>query len=863
MTDDNKTEENEVKIVKEKIDGVLPLIIQDEMRSCYLDYAMSVIVGRALPDVRDGLKPVHRRVLFAMRTLNNYHNKSYLKSARVVGDVLGKYHPHGDTAVYNTIVRMAQDFSLRYPLIDGQGNFGSIDGDEAAAMRYTEIRMKKLSEEMLKDLDKDTVDWQPNYDDSLQEPKVLPAKLPNLLVNGSTGIAVGMATNIPPHNLTEVMKALLVLVANRNTTIDELLMLIPGPDFPTGGEIHGLEGIRSAYTTGKGIIQIRSKVEVEAYGKGDERERIVITEIPYQVNKSKLIEKIAELVNSKAVEGVSDIRDESNRLGIRICIDLKKGEIPSVILNRLYKHTQLQISFGIIFLSIVNGSPKVLNIKDQLLYFIDHRKEIIIRRTIFDLNKAKEKAHILEGLKIAVENIDPIILLIKTAEGPSQAKQKLQENYKLSEIQAQAILDMRLQRLTGLERDKIIQDYNLTMQEIEKLEGILKDEEKIKEIMKEEFQELLDNYGDKRKTTIVARGKEIEVKDLIKNEQVIVTITHKGYIKRMANDTYRAQKRGGSGVKGAASTDDDFFTDIFTANTHATILFFTSKGQVFSKKVYDIPEGVRTAKGRNLANLLPIASTEKIKEIIAIDDENKMEGMFLVFATERGLIKRSSYDEYVRIQQNGLRAIKILDSDSLLGVRVTDGKKDVLLCSSSGKIIRFAEDDCRVLGRVSQGMKGINLSENEKVIGMETIDDSVEIFSITDNGYGKRTGVSQYRKQSRGGKGILAMKLTEKTGEIISIKPVTDSDDLMIITDKGQVIRIKISGISLIGRTTQGVRLIRLKEGEKVVAVENFCDPESESETENNVKINEPVENLEIVEFEEVESVEETPEEEK
>lgn len=809
--------------------NISPVVIQDEMKNCYLDYAMSVIVGRALPDVRDGMKPVHRRILYAMDSLNNYHNKPFLKSARVVGDVIGKYHPHGDAAVYGTIVRMAQDFSMRYPLVDGQGNFGSIDGDSAAAMRYTEIRMKKLSEEMLADLDKETVDWQPNYDDSLVEPQVLPTKVPQLLINGSAGIAVGMATNIPPHNLTEVMTGLIQLLDNPNITINELINIIPGPDFPTAGAIHGVEGIRSAYHTGKGVIQIRAKIDVEHSTKKD-RESIVITELPYQVNKAKLIERIAELVNEKELTGISDIRDESSREGIRVVIDLKKGEIANVIINKLYKMTPLQTSFGIIFLSIVNGSPRILNIKDQLQYFIDHRREIVIRRTAYELKKAKERAHILEGLKIAVENIDAIVEMIKKAAGPQEAKDKLMTSYSLSEIQAQAILDMRLQRLTGLERDKIVKDYQDIMKEIARLEGILGSEEQIKGIIRAEFQEIVENYGDKRRTEIIAKADEINMEDLVKKEEVIVTITHKGYVKRMSTDTYRTQKRGGTGVKGAdVDKDDDFYTTIFTANTHSTLMFFTSKGQVFSLKVYNIPEGNRTTKGRNVVNLIQVPPGETIKEILCVPEN--IEGKFLMIATERGIVKKSDLEEYKNIRQSGLTAIKIVDGDELLSVRVTDGNKDVLLCSSSGKIIRFAETDCRPLGRVSQGVKGIELNDDEKIIGMEIIDDSVEILSVTANGYGKRSSTTEYRRQSRGGKGILAMRLTDKNGDIIDIKPVTDKDDLMIITDKGQVIRTKISGISLMGRTTQGVRLIRLKEGENVVAVEKIAEEENSDET--------------------------------
>lgn len=815
MSDQNTVAENVVSVT-----------IRDEMKECYLDYAMSVIVGRALPDVRDGLKPVHRRVLFAMHALNNVHNRPYLKSARVVGDVIGKYHPHGDSAVYGTMVRMAQDFSMRYPLIDGQGNFGSIDGDNAAAMRYTEVRMDKMAEELLSDLEKDTIDWGPNYDDSLKEPLVLPARIPNLLVNGSSGIAVGMATNIPPHNISEITNGLLAILDNEDITVGELMEHIPGPDFPTAGEIVGTKGIRDAYRTGKGIIQIRAKWEIEEYKK--DRQRIVITELPYQVNKAKLIEDIARLVNEKEVTGISDIRDESNRLGIRVVIETKKDEIPTVIINRLFKGTQLQVSFGIIFLSLSNGMPKVMDIKEQLVCFLDHRREVVIRRTVYELKKAQERAHILEGLKITIENVDAIIKLIKEATGPDVAKERLIKQYSFSEIQAQAVLEMQLRRLTGLEREKIIKEYQEVMDLIVHLKSILADEALIKSIIRTELGEILEKYGDKRRTIIIPEAEEIVMEDMIKKEDQLVTITHKGYIKRMAMDTYKTQKRGGTGVKGADGADDDFFTNIFVADTHSILLFFTTKGLVFSQKVYTIPEAVRTAKGRNLANIIQLPPGEKIKEVMCVSGD--MEGKFLIFATERGIIKKTDLTDYKKIKQTGLRAIKIQDGDSILNVRITDGTKDVLLCSSAGKIIRFAETDCRPMGRVSQGVKGITLDENEKIIGMEIIDDSVEILSVTENGYGKRTISSEYRKQSRGGKGILAMRLTEKNGEIVQIKPVTDKDDLMIITDKGQVIRTKISGISLMGRTTQGVRIIRLKEGEKVVSVEKLYDPEVEVE---------------------------------
>ena len=814
--DNNNSEHNHGKINS--------LLIQDEMRECFLDYAMSVIVSRALPDVRDGLKPVHRRVLYAMHMLNNYHNKPYLKSARVVGDVIGKYHPHGDSAVYQAIVRLAQDFSMRYQVVDGQGNFGSIDGDNAAAMRYTEVRMRKIAEEMLKDIDKDTIDWQPNYDDSLQEPRVLPTKIPNLLVNGSAGIAVGMATNIPPHNLTEIMNGLKIVLRNPEISIDELMQTIPGPDFPTAGEIHGTSGIKSAYHTGKGIIQIRAKADIEVHGK-QERERIIINEIPYQVNKAKLIEKIAKLASDKDIVGISDIRDESSKLGIRIVIDVKRGEPANIILNKLFKMTQMQTSFGIIFLSINNGQPKLLNLKEQLQAFVDHRKEVIIRRTMYELKKAKERAHILEGLKTAVENIDAIVEMIKTSDGPQQARTRLMSNYSLSEIQAQAILDMRLQRLTGLERDKIIADYEAILKEIARLQAILDSEDMVKDMIEEEFEHVLTSFGDERRTEIVADADEIQVEDLIKNEEVIVTVTHKGYLKRMPTDTYKAQKRGGKGVKGAAS-EDDFYNSLFTAETHDKLMFFTNKGIVYTLKVYEIPEGSRTSKGRNIVNLLPMKPDEKLTEIIVVP--KTYDDHYLVIATEKGLVKKTKFEEYKNVKASGIRAIKVNDDDRVLGVRVTDGKKDILICADSGKVIRFAESDCRPMGRVSQGVKGISLDENERAIGMCIIEDGMQILSVTEKGYGKRSEASEYRKQSRGGKGIIAMKLTAKTGNLSQMKPVEEQDDLMIITNKGQVIRTKISGISLLGRNTQGVRLINLKDGESVVAVEKIADSDED-----------------------------------
>ncbi len=798
--------------------GIEPLLIQDEMKSCYLDYAMSVIVGRALPDVRDGLKPVHRRILYSMHSLNNTHQRPFVKSARVVGEVIGKYHPHGDSSVYSAIVRLAQDFSMRYTIVDGQGNFGSIDGDNAAAMRYTEIRMKKISSEILQDIDKETVDWQPNYDDSLLEPKVFPTKIPNLLINGSTGIAVGMATNIPPHNLTEVLKGLMALVDNPDLEMLELLKIIQGPDFPTGGIIYGTEGILSAYKTGKGVIQIRGRAVVEENEKNG-RQRIIITELPYQVNKAKLIEKMAYYVNQKEIQGISDIRDESNRLGIRIVVELKKGEQGRVILNRLYKQTQLQVSYGIILLSLHNGVPKVMTIKEVLQHFVVHRKEIIVRRTNYNLKRAKEKAHILEGLKIAVENMDAIIVLIKESESPSTAKSLLQKKYDLSEKQSQAILDMKLQRLTGLERDKIVKDYNDILELIKSLEQILASEELVYKIIRDEFEEILEKYGDDRKTEIQSHSQEIFDEDLIKKEEVLITITHKGYIKRMALDTYKSQKRGGKGVKGA-ELDEDFFTNIYQVHTHTRILVITDKGTSYSLKAFTIPEGSRTAKGRNIVNMISLPKDERVREIVPIPDEE--EGKYLLICTAKGIVKKTALSGYKNAKLNGLKAIKVQDNDSVISVRVVEVGQDILLCSSGGKTIRFSESDLRDQGRVSQGVKGITLTEKEKLIGMEIVDDTMDMLTITEKGYGKRTKAGEYRCQTRGGKGIMAMKLNERTGEIIQIKPVNESDDIVIISNNGQVIRMNVEGISLLGRATQGVRLINLKDGESVVAIEKL-----------------------------------------
>ena len=671
-------------------------------------------------------------------------------------------------------------------------------------------------------MDKDTVDWRPNYDDSLKEPQVLPSRIPNLLINGSAGIAVGMATNIPPHNLKEIMLSLKAVLDNEEISLHELMAIVPGPDFPTKGSIHGLEGIKSAYKYGKGIIQIKAKADIENFDR--DRERVVITELPYQVNKAKLIEKIASLVNSKQLTGISDIRDESNKEGIRVCIDLKKGEMGSIVLNKLYKQTQLQVSFGINFLSIIDGRPKVMSLKEQLVAFIDHRKEVVIRRTLYLLKKAKERAHILEGLKIAVENIDPIVELIKKSKGPQEAREQLILKYSFSKIQAQAVLDMRLQRLTGLERDKIISDYEKVIEEIKNLEKILDSEELIKGIIRSEFDEIINNYSDERRTEIVVGVDEIQMEDLVKKENVLVTITNKGYIKRMSMDTYRTQKRGGKGVSGGNVSDEDYYRDIFVADTHSTLFFFTTKGNLFTKKVYAIPEGSRISKGRNIVNLLQIPSNERIAGVICRSDLESFEGKCLFFATEKGLVKKTLLSEYSNAHKrmNGIRAVKILDDDSLMGIKLIDEGKDILLCSSAGKIIRFSESDCRPLGRVSQGVKGMKLKKGEKVVGLDIINQEMEILTVTDQGYGKRTTTTLYRGQSRGGLGLTGMKLTDTKGKVVAMKLVTVEEELLIISDRGQVIKMKVADIALSGRATQGVRIIKLKSGERVVAVENI-----------------------------------------
>jgi len=802
--------------------------IEDEMRKSYLDYAMSVIIGRALPDVRDGLKPVHRRILYAMHDLGNVWNRAYKKSARIVGDVIGKYHPHGDVAVYDTIVRMAQDFSLRYPLIDGQGNFGSIDGDPPAAMRYTEIRMAPITAELLSDIEKETVDFIPNYDGTLEEPTILPAKIPNLLINGSSGIAVGMATNIPPHNLSEVIEGITVLINNPDVTIEELIKKIPGPDFPTSGFICGREGIKSAYETGRGSIVIRARAFVEKQKKG-EREAIIISELPYQVNKANLIEKIAELVRDKKVEGISDLRDESDREGMRIVIELKRDGIAEIILNQLYQHTQMQTSFGVIMLAIVGIQPRVLNLKELLQHFINFRKEIITRRTVFELKKAEARAHILEGLKIAIKNLDAVIALIRSSANPQIAKEGLMKKFSLSEIQAQAILDMRLQRLTALERGKIDEEYKETIKQIEKYKQILANERLVFEIIIEELQEIKKKYGDDRKTEIVDKPLEITLEDMIVEEDMVVTITHQGYIKRSASSLYRSQRRGGKGVTGAITKEEDFVEDLFVASTHSYLMFFTNKGKVYWLKVYEIPEAGRAARGKAIVNLIKLEPDEKITAILTVREFT--EGRFVVMATKKGTVKKTSLTAYSKPRSTGIIALVLEEGDELIAVALTDGNQDLFLGSKEGKSIRFKEKQIRVVGRATKGVRGMDLEGDDVVVGMEIVGDGTAILTVCEHGHGKRTDASEYRAQRRGGKGIITIKTTERNGKVVGINKMMDDDDLMLITTLGKIIRIHGANIPVIGRNTQGVRLIGIESEEKVSGVARLAEKEEESVT--------------------------------
>ena len=803
--------------------------IEKELKKSYLDYAMSVIIGRALPDVRDGLKPVHRRALFAMRELSNYHNRPYLKSARIVGDVIGKYHPHGDTAAYDTIVRMAQNFSMRYPLVDGQGNFGSVDGDSPAAMRYTEARMTKIDQEMIADLEKETVDFIPNYDNSLSEPVVFPSKIPNLLINGSSGIAVGMATNIPPHNLTEVIDGLIAMIDNPHITAHQLTEIITGPDFPTGAYICGRAGIREAYETGRGSILIRSKTHIEEREKGG-REAIVITEIPYQQNKAALVEKIALLIKEKKVEAISEIRDESDRHGMRVVLELKRGEISDVVLNQLYKHSPLQKSYGIIFLSIVNNRPEVLNLKQILENFLLHRRTVVYRRTVYDLSKAEERAHILEGLKVAISNLDEVVALIKASENPREAKTGLMERFSLSEIQAQSILDMRLHRLTGLEREKIVNEFEELSRQIAWYRQVLADESLVLKIIRDEFLEIKEQYGDERRTEIIEAPDEILPEDLIPQEEMVVTVTHSGYIKRNPVSLYRSQKRGGKGVRGITTIEEDFVSDLYLASTHDMFLFFTNQGRVFWRKVYEIPQAGRTARGKAIVNLLHLSEGEKMAAILPVSSFETDEEHYIFMVTKLGRVKKTSLSEFRRPLRKGKIALRINEGDEIISAIITNGSNEILLVSQNGMSIRFDERDVRPMGRVAAGVKGVSLKRGDAVVGVEVLATNYSILAVTENGYGKRSSVDEYRLQKRGGKGVIAIKASERNGKIIGAMQVVEDDEIMLIASSGKIIRINMQNVRVIGRNTQGVRLINLEPGEKVVAMDMVATDEEESE---------------------------------
>lgn len=793
---------------------IVPVKIEEEMKKSYIDYAMSVIVSRALPDVRDGLKPVHRRILYVMNELSLWPEKPFRKSASIVGDVMGNYHPHGDAAIYDALVRLSQDFSMRYPLVNGHGNFGSIDNDPPAAMRYTEAKLQKISLEMLTDLDKETVDFVPNYDDRLKEPSVLPAKLPNLLINGSYGIAVGMACNIPPHNLTEVVNGTIAQLDNPEITNEELMTFIKGPDFPTGGLILGKEGIKNAYTTGRGKVCVRARAEIEEDSKG--RFHIIVTEIPYQVNKAALVENIAKLVQLKTIEGISDLRDESDREGLRIVIDLKRDANPNVVLNLLYKHTQLQNTQSMLMLAIVDGQPRILKLNEILAEYIKHRESVVIRRTKFDLAKAEARLHILEGLRIALDHIDEIIKIIRSAY--DDAQQKLMESFGLSEIQANAILEMRLRTLQGLQREKIENEYNELVKLIAHLREILSSEKLVKDIIRNELLEIKEKYGDERKTEITHGEGDIDIESLIKEENNVVTLTHFGYVKRIAADVYRSQKRGGKGLTAMNTREEDFVEQLFVTSTHDYIMFFTNTGKAFRLKAYELPEASRTSKGTAIVNLLQLAQGEKIAAVIPVKDYSS--DLYVLMATKNGLIKKTKLEEYSNIRKTGIQGITLKEDDELIDVRLTDGSNDIIMVTQSGLSIRFAEEEVRAVGRTSMGVKGITLSKDDKVIGMEPIADNKDyILAITENGFGKRTEVEEYRCQGRAGKGILTYKTTSKTGHIIGIKVVNDTDDVMMITDTGVVIRINVKDISVLGRNTQGITLMRTSDGGKVMNI--------------------------------------------
>ena len=814
----------------ERHDGkIVERDINEEMQTAYIDYAMSVIVARALPDARDGLKPVHRRILYTMHEDGLTADKPYRKSAATVGDVLGRYHPHGDASVYDAMVRLAQDFSMRYRLIDGHGNFGSVDGDPPAAMRYTEARMSKLAAYMMTDIEKNTIDFMPNYDDRLQEPTVLPAQIPALLVNGSSGIAVGMATNIPPHNLDEIIDGIIKIIDEDEVTDEDLMEVVKGPDFPTEGIIVGREGIREAYKTGRGKITLRAETEIEEMSGN--RQRIIVNSLPYQVNKAKLIENMAQLAKEKRLEGISEIRDESDREHkVRIVIELKRDANAQVVLNQLLKHTQMQISFGIIMLALVGGEPKILNLRQALDVYIEHRKEVVLRRTQFELDKALARAHILEGLKIAIDNIDEVIKIIR--ESYDDAKERLMERFKLSEIQAQSILDMRLRTLQGLQREKIEEEYEELMKLIEHLKEILNSETLVFQVIKEELLKIKEKFGDERKTKIIAAEGEIEVEDLIKEEQTVITLTHFGYIKRMPIDTYKSQRRGGKGITGLSTREEDFVTQIFTASTHDTILFFSNKGKLYRLKGYEVPEAGRTAKGTAIVNLLSLDAGEKISAVIPI--QNFAEGKYLLMGTKNGLIKKTALTEYDSSRKNGLQGITLKEDDELISVKLTDGEDNVVLVTRNGICITFDEKDVRPIGRTAQGVIGIRIDEDDEVIGMESVirGGKATLLAITENGFGKRTETDEYRVQQRGGRGVITYKITPKTGKLVGVKIVNGDEDVMLITDKGTIIRMKVEEISVLGRSTQGVTLMRTSDGGKVVSIEVLVPEEIEESKE-------------------------------
>jgi DNA gyrase subunit A len=814
---------------------IIPVNIEEQMKSSYIDYSMSVIVSRALPDVRDGLKPVHRRVLYGMHDMGVTSTKAYKKSARIVGDVLGKYHPHGDSSVYDTMVRMAQDWSLRYMLVDGQGNFGSIDGDSPAAMRYTEVRMRKIAEEMLSDIDKDTVDWQLNFDDSLKEPTVLPTRIPGLLVNGASGIAVGMATNMPPHNLTESINAINAYIDDNAIEIDGLMQHISAPDFPTGGTIYGYEGVKDAFHTGRGRIVLRAKATIEEV-KG--RECIIVTEIPYQVNKADMIKKTADLVNDKKIEGISDIRDESDRKGMRIVYVLKRDAVPNVVLNKLFKYTQLQSSFSVNNIALVNGRPELLNLKDMIKHFVNHRHEVVVRRTEYELRQAEKRAHVLEGLLIAIDNLDAVIKLIRGSATPEEARNGLMSEFKLSEIQAKAILDMRLQKLTGLERDKIKAEYLELMKTIEYLKSILSDKAKRMEIIKDELIEMKDKYGDDRRTDIEFAGGDVSIEDMIPDTEVVITISHAGYIKRTPLSEYKKQNRGGVGAKAASTRDKDFIENVFVATNHQYMLFFTELGRCFWMRVFEIPEGTRQSKGRAIQNLINIPQDDKVLafiNVLNLKDEDYINNHFIVMCTKQGIIKKTSLEAYSRPRVNGINAITIREGDTLLEAKLTNGEQDIMMAVRSGKAIRFPEDKVRSMGRNASGVRAITVdSENDEVVGMVVVKegDGFDVMVVSEQGYGKRSALEDYRITNRGGKGVKTITVTEKTGELVSLKAVTDEDDLMIITKKGTMIRMGVDTLRVMGRATQGVRLISLRKGDEIASIAKVPASEEEEEIE-------------------------------